>query len=175
MHMSNVGKKSPWSSVITVLVVFISTSAIIEIAGIDQVVADLIYRWEGNQWHFKNEWITAVFIHKGGKYFSIAMLFLVIILLFLSYISPLLAEWKHRLQYLLVATMLGSLIISLGKATTNISCPWDFSRYGGTLEYLTLIEQLWVRNGSQCVPAGHASAGFTWVALYFVGHHTKSA
>lgn len=173
--MTNSGKSPLILSVIIVLVLLIFISVMIEIAGIDQAVADQIYRWEGSQWRFKNDWITAVLIHKGGKYFSIAMLFSVITLLILSYISPLLTEWKYRLQYLLVATILGTLIVSLGKATTNISCPWDFSRYGGTQEYLTLIEQLWVRNGSQCFPAGHASAGFTWVALYFVGYHTKSA
>ncbi len=174
MFMSSIDKKSLLFASAKVLATLIFISVIIEITGLDQALADFIYQSEGNQWYFKNEWVTAVLIHKGGKYFSIALLFSVVMLLLLSYISPLLAAWKHRLQYLSVATISGSLIVSVGKIFTNISCPWDFSRYGGTQEYLSLIEQLWVRNGSQCFPAGHASAGFAWVALYFVGLYSKS-
>lgn len=174
MFMNRIDKKSLLLSSTNVLAALVFISVLIEITGVDQALADLIYQWEGHQWHFKNEWITAVLIHKGGKYFSIAMLLAVVILLLLSYISPVLAAWKYRLQYLLTATISGSLIVSVGKVITNISCPWDFSRYGGTQEYLPLIEQLWVRNGSQCFPAGHASAGFAWVALYFVGLYSKS-
>ena len=175
MVMNRIDKKSLLLSSTSVLAALVFISVAIEITSLDQALADWIYQWEGNQWHLKNEWITAVLIHKGGKYFSIALLLAVVLLLLLSCISPMLAMWKHRLQYLLAATISGSLIVSVGKVITNISCPWDFSRYGGTQEYLPLIEQLWVRNGSQCFPAGHASAGFAWVALYFVGRHSLSS
>ncbi len=172
--MNDIDKKSLLLSSSKVLVSLAFITVMIEIIGLDQALADLIYQREGNQWNLRNEWVTAVLIHKGGKYFSIAMLLIVIIMLFLSYIVPALIVWKLRLQYLLMATISGSLIVSVGKIATNISCPWDFSRYGGTQEYMPLIDQLWVRNGSQCFPAGHASAGFAWIALYFVGRHSKS-
>lgn len=172
--MNSIDKKSLLLSSANIVTALVFVSVIIEITGLDQALADFIYQWEGSQWQLKNEWFTAVFIHKGGKYFSIAMLLAIVILLLLSYISKVLAAWKYRLKYLLLATILGSLVVSVGKVITNISCPWDFSRYGGTQEYLPLIEQLWVRNGNQCFPAGHASAGFVWVALYFVGRHSQS-
>ncbi len=174
MFVNRIDKKNLLLSLGLMLAALIFISVIFEITNTDQKLADLIYQWEGNQWHLKNEWITAVVIHKGGRYFSIALLLVVAALLLLSYIFPVLAAWKNRLQYLLVAAISGSLIVSVGKIMTKISCPWDFSRYGGAQEYLPLIEQLWVRNGNQCFPAGHASAGFAWVALYFVGRHCRS-
>lgn len=161
-------------SVIKLIGILFFISLIIDFTDFDRTIANLIYQWEGNQWHLKNEWVTSILIHKGGKYFSIAMLLFVFVLLISSYFHVVMAPWKKRLRYLLIATLSGTLCVSLGKTVSSVSCPWDFFQYGGSLEYIPLMEQLWVRNGSQCFPAGHASAGFAWVALYFVGLHTKS-
>ena len=175
--------------VIRVVLVLITLTVIIDILEIDRHIADRLYGWEGHSWSLKNAWVTAVLIHLGGKYFSILLLMIVCTLFLSSFLAssirfssfssfchfPSLRAWRLRLGYLLVAAILGSLSVSVGKAVSNISCPWDFARYGGTLEYLSLFEQLQVRNGSHCFPAGHASAGFAWVALYFVGLHTCSS
>lgn len=172
--MKPVDRRSLFQSVIKALAILLLLSVAMELTNIDQALADLIYQWEGNQWHFKNEWFTAILIHKGGKYLSIGILLAVLLAFLATFFSPALASWKYRLRYLLIATVSGTLVISVGKSISNISCPWDFSRYGGTLEYLSLMEQLWVRNGSQCFPAGHASSAFAWISLYFVGLHTKA-
>ena len=161
-------------AVIKLLGVLISITLLIDFLSIDSLLADFIYRQEGNQWQLKNAWVTAVFIHKAGKYFSIMLLTSVLILMLAAYRYSFLAQWKYRLQFLFIATALATLFISIGKALTNISCPWDFARYGGLVEYLPLLKQLWIRNGSQCFPAGHASAGFAWVSLYFMGRSSKA-
>ena len=162
-------------SAIKFLGILLLISLLIELTAVDSALADLIYQWEGNKWHLKNNWITAILIHKGGKYLSITMLLLVLTLLTISHFFTVLAGWKSRFLYLLTSTLLGTITVSLVKAISHISCPWDFTRYGGTLDYLSLMEQLWVRNGSQCFPAGHASAGFAWVSLYFVGLHASAS
>lgn len=166
---------NPFLSAIKILVLLIALTVVIDTFDIDQRVADQLYRWEGYSWNLKNAWFTSVLIHLGGKYFSIFLLVVVFLLLLGSfYFSPL-KIWKRRLVYLLVATSLGSLLVSVGKTLSHVSCPWDFVRYGGALDYLSLIEQLHVRNGNQCFPAGHASAGFAWVAFYFVGLYSQSS
>lgn len=161
-------------SIIKWLTVLLLLTAMIEFFKADQYLADTIYRFEGNTWQLRNALITETVIHKGGKYFSIALAVCVLAMLCASYLTSGLGSWRYRLRYLFVASVIGSLMVSIGKAISNISCPWDFERYGGSLNYLSLMEQLWVRNGSHCFPAGHASAGFAWVAIYFVGLHTNS-
>lgn len=146
----------------------------IEAAGTDAYLADVFYSWEGNQWQLKNAWVTSVLIHKGGKYLSILLLLLVLSLWFSSHFIPSLTTWENRFRYVLVASILSALLVGVGKSLSNISCPWDFARYGGSLEYIPLLEQFGVRNGSHCFPAGHASAGFAWVPLYFVGRHLRT-
>lgn len=169
-----VNKSSIFSSVMMFLGILLCLTLIIELNDFDAGLADIFFAWEGNHWQLKNAWVTDVLIHKGGKYFSITLLLAVLSIWGFSFIEPRLAHWKSRLQYLFIASLSGSLWVSAAKSISNISCPWDFSRYGGTQEYLSLMEQLWVRNGSHCFPAGHASAGFAWVSLYFVGFHTHS-
>lgn len=147
---------------------------VIDLFSVDRILADKIYLWEGNSWYLKNQWFTATFVHKGGKYLSIAVVISVTLMLIASYLLPTLLYWRKRLQYLLTASLLGTATVSFIKSISHISCPWDFSRYGGTFEYLSLIEQLWLRNGSNCFPAGHASAGYAWVAFYFAGLYTNA-
>ena len=49
-----------------------------------------------------------------------------------------------------------------------MDCPWDLLRYGGEKAYYELFSRRPAGMGSAgCFPAGHASAGYAWVALYF--------
>jgi membrane-associated PAP2 superfamily phosphatase len=36
------------------------------------------------------------------------------------------------------------------------------------------VEQLLIRNGAGCFPAGHASAGYAWISSYFFGLYYQS-
>lgn len=162
------------SSLFLSMLVLLILSYLIEFFEFDRLLADQFYQLQGNRWAFKDFWITETVIHKGGKYLSIAGALVVLIAwMFSSHISVL-HQWQKRLRFLFVATVLGTIVVSFGKIVSHISCPWDFSRYGGTLEYISLSNQLLVRNGSQCFPAGHASAGYAWIALYFVGLYSRS-
>ncbi|RYZ81611.1 MAG: phosphatase PAP2 family protein [Moraxellaceae bacterium] len=76
---------------------------------------------------------------------------------------------RKPLLYLVVAVAGNSLIINFFKAALAVPCPWEFARYGGNLNYHNVIEQVFLRNGSGCFPAGQASAGYAWIALYFFG------
>ena len=49
-----------------------------------------------------------------------------------------------------------------------MDCPWDLLRYGGQRPYVELLHlrPIGLTRGA-CFPAGHASAGYAWMALYF--------
>ena len=149
-------------------------SAIIEVFESDRLFVDPIYKFEGGQWALKKSWITTILIHQYGKYFAISIALTFLLFWVSSYWMPVLASWRVRFRYVFTASVIGTFMVSVGKTLTHISCPWDFSRYGGSQEYISLLEQLWVRNGSGCFPSGHASAGFAWVSIYFVGLHMNA-
>jgi len=149
------------------LAILIVLSTLINLLDIDKILADYIYGLQGNTWALKDSWITEQVLHKGGRTASLLLASAVLGLLAASYC---LKDWnQHRkpLAYLFAAVAGSSLLVSLFKSLLAVSCPWEFERYGGSLNYHTVYEQLGLRNGEGCFPAGHASAGYAWIALYF--------
>ncbi|VTU26746.1 PAP2 (acid phosphatase) superfamily protein [Variovorax sp. PBL-H6] len=68
-----------------------------------------------------------------------------------------------------LAVLAGVLVVSLVKQASATSCPWDLQAFGGMAHYVS--HWAWgVRDGGPggCFPAGHASAGFAFVAGWFV-------
>ena len=51
-------------------------------------------------------------------------------------------------------------LVATLKQLTAVHCPWDLVRYGGTA--------MAGDGGGACFPAGHAAAGYAWLALAFV-------
>ena len=148
---------------------FLAVASIaIHLFDVDQIVADYFYKMEGYKWAWKNSWLTESVFHKGGRLLSILFAVTILLLLIGAYVT---AQSKHQkpLLYLFLAGAGGSLLVSILKSSLAISCPWEFERYGGRLAYSDVFHQLFLRNGEGCFPAGHASAGYAWVALYFFG------
>jgi len=151
------------------LLVTLAASALLMAGGGDQWLADQLYRAEGHHWLLQNAWATRQLIHKGGKWLSAAATLVAILLCFHAWRHERAAAWRWPLLYLVLAVALGTGLVSLLKSVTNMDCPWDLVRYGGLREYVGLFASRphGLPRGA-CFPAGHASAGFAWVSLYFV-------
>ncbi|MGY8564969.1 phosphatase PAP2 family protein [Paracidovorax citrulli] len=134
----------------------------------DQWLADLLYRLQGHQWLLQDAWATRQLIHKGGKWLSAAAALLAMLLCFHAWRHDRAAAWRWPLLYLVLAVALGTGLVSLLKSATNMDCPWDLARYGGLRDYVGLftVRPPGMPRGA-CFPAGHSSAGFAWVSLYF--------
>lgn len=135
---------------------------------LDQWMADHLYELEGDAWTLRNAAITRLWLHDRIK-LVLGSAFLVLIVLAIA--APFFARlrpYTRGLAYL-VAAMLGSvLIVSTIKHFSGVDCPWDVSRYGGT-HATAIFHGIWpVGDGDGgCFPAGHASAGYSWLAVYF--------
>lgn len=148
-------------------------STCIVLLNIDQRLADYFYALQGGKWQWKNLWLTETLLHKGGRSLSIGLAVAVLVYLLVS-ACRISSEKTKPLAYLFFAIAGSSLLVSLFKSALGVSCPWEFSRYGGALAYSNLVEQIFLRNGEGCFPAGHASAGYAWIALYFFGLSLQS-
>lgn len=141
---------------------------------VDRNLADYFYYIQGSEWIWKNSWSAETFFHTGGRAASLLLALAVLVLSIAAQLNQLLRPHKKPLLYLLLATVGGSLLVSLFKSLLAVSCPWEFERYGGHLLYVGVVEQLFLRNGEGCFPAGHASAGYAWISCYFFGLHYQS-
>jgi len=96
------------------------------------------------------------------------MWFALALVLAASLISRQMKLWRRPLAYLLLATLLSTAAVGLLKRWTNVDCPWDLLRYGGDRTYYSLfMHRPSILGQARCFPAGHASAGYAWTALYF--------
>lgn len=149
-------------------------SIVIVTGDVDRMFADYFYALQGNSWAWKNSFTAEVIFHKGGRNLSLLLALISLTLLITACFHKPFAVHKKPLLYLFLAAAGGSLLISLLKHSLAVSCPWEFDRYGGDLVYSTVIEQLFLRNGEGCFPAGQASAGYAWICCYFFGLHYQS-
>ncbi|MDN3560874.1 phosphatase PAP2 family protein [Vreelandella neptunia] len=147
---------------------FLIAMSIFSSLSIDFTLADFIYRLQGNAWEWKDTFITQDVLHKGGKWLSLVMGLATLFLLILSTIVTRLKAYRTPLLYLFSATLLSALLVATIKHLVSMECPWDLVRYGGAREFIGLLH---IRPSSMpasaCFPAGHASAGYTWIAFYF--------
>ncbi|KPQ23227.1 MAG: PAP2 (acid phosphatase) superfamily protein [Halomonas sp. HL-48] len=147
---------------------FLIAMSVFSSLSIDFTLADFIYRLQGNAWELKDTFITQDVFHKGGKWLSLVMGLATLFLLILSTIVTRLKAYRTPLLYLFSATLLSALLVATIKHLVSMECPWDLVRYGGAREFIGLLN---IRPSSMpasaCFPAGHASAGYTWIALYF--------
>lgn len=154
--------------------VLVLLSILVTAGDIDRTVADYIYAIQGSSWSLKEHWIAENILHRGGRTLSIGAALILLSLLFLSWFKQTLFPYRRTFTFLVVTTIGSSILINLLKHSLNISCPWEFDRYGGSVLYQTVFEQIFQRTGKGCFPSGHASAGYAWVALYFAGLYHQS-
>jgi len=134
----------------------------------DLWLADRLYALEGGQWALRHAWATQQLIHLLGREVSTAAWLAVFAAWLVACTRSGWAPLRRPLLYLLLAIALSNLLVSWLKTWSNVDCPWDLARYGGSRAYVGLFE--WRPAGmgqAQCFPAGHASGGYAWLATYF--------
>ena len=131
--------------------------------------ADRLYAWQGGRWVWQQHWLSAGVVHKGGKWLSQALCLLVFLSAVYARRDARWQAWQRPLWVLLASVLASVAVVSLLKHFTQVDCPWDLQRYGGGRAYLPMwLSPIAGTPVNHCFPAGHASSGYAWVALYFL-------
>lgn len=80
--------------------------------------------------------------------------------------------FARRLQ-LAAGPLLATGVVTLLKASSLTSCPWDLDTFGGVGHYLSHWSGWTAADGGtgHCFPAGHASTGFAFLCGFFALRH----
>lgn len=136
--------------------------------GGDFAIADRIYAAEGGAWALRSHWFTEGGIHAGGRMFSYLLWLGMAGFGTWAWHRNGWRSWRRPLMLLLASVLASTVLVSVLKRSIAMECPWHLLRYGGDMPYIGLFE---LRPGmlpaNACFPAGHASAGYAWIALYF--------
>jgi len=150
------------------LVAFAVLLAVATLGQGDRWLADRIYGLEGHAWTLRHAYLTEQLAHAAGRGISAAAWLLVLIAWLASLASSRWSRFRLPLAYLLLATLLSAALVAWIKMWSNMDCPWDLVRYGGDRPYVGLFDLRPQGLGrGRCFPAGHASSGYAWLALYF--------
>ncbi len=86
----------------------------------------------------------------------------------LSFILPRLHTWRRRLGYVVLALAVSTALVTPVKTLTAVQCPWSLQEFCGQEVYAGLLEpRPATAKPGRCWPGGHASAGFSLMALFF--------
>ncbi|MDX5406475.1 MAG: phosphatase PAP2 family protein [Chromatiaceae bacterium] len=171
--MSNI----TWSDKKFYLLIFgyFAVMLLLDVAGIDIWLASKWYSLQGHQWALQDYWLTEQVLHKGAR--KLNYLFALAVLLTTGYYRFIDKSQPRRASAYLALTL--SLLASFAlvaylKSITNVACPWSLSLFGGSEPYYHLLQHRpTYLPYSRCFPAGHASVGYAWVALYYFFKHTQ--
>jgi membrane-associated PAP2 superfamily phosphatase len=134
----------------------------------DLWLADHIYAWGGHQWAWRDAFLTENVVHVFGRNASLSLWVATFVVWLAARRLPAWHALRRPLAYLLLATLLSIALVGFIKSWSNMDCPWDLVRYGGDRPYVGFFELRPVGlDRGRCFPAGHASGGYAWLALYF--------
>ena len=108
-------------------------------------------------------------LHDRAKQAVITIGVLAIVGFVLSLLVKPWRQWRRPLGYLVLAMGISSSFVTPLKALTGVHCPWSLSEFGGQETYTPLLSpRAPTANPGRCWPGGHATAGFSFFALFFV-------
>jgi membrane-associated PAP2 superfamily phosphatase len=112
-------------------------------------------------------WLEDI-LHDRAKQVVIGLGALALVGFLLSLLPTRLRAWRRQLGFLILALGLSTAIVTPLKALTGMHCPWSLSEFGGVEIFHSLFgERAPTAKPGRCWPGGHASAGFSLLALFF--------
>lgn len=137
-------------------------------SGLDHAIAGAIFDALGGSWRLRDNALLEVGFHQFGKYVSILAWFACISVFIRHRKDGLVSPRQKALLLLIIAVIATTTIASTLKGVTHMDCPWDLTIFGGHKVYVPLLERDFLNaEPGRCFPAGQASAGYAWIALYF--------
>ncbi len=136
-----------------------------DLTGLDLQVAQMVATPTGFPWR-DHAFLTHV-MHDGAR--KLAGLLVAALVVAVVYpVGPFRALTRERRLWLLAVVIGGMVLPAALKRLSVTSCPWDVREFGGAFAWVSHWQ--WTRadgGPGHCFPAGHASAGFAWIAGFF--------
>jgi membrane-associated PAP2 superfamily phosphatase len=110
--------------------------------------------------------VWAAVAHRAGIWLVAGVAILALVLAAASWRWPKLRTWRREAVYVVVCIALATGTVGWLKGVTNVDCPWDQSTFGGTRPDIGWLDRRPAGLPKEhCFPGGHASGGFSLLAL----------
>ncbi len=135
---------------------------------VDVAISNLFYE-PGVGFIGRHSFFLEDILHDRAKQAVIVIGVLAIVGFLISLLPTRFRQYRRSLGYLVLAMALCTSLVTPLKRLTNVQCPWSLQQYGGDQVHTPLLS---ARPPSdkpgRCWPGGHASSGFSLLALFFM-------
>jgi membrane-associated PAP2 superfamily phosphatase/two-component sensor histidine kinase len=158
-----------WTHVLLPLAVLGTAIVGLECTDLDARAMEPFYDPMKGHFPLRKFWLFKTVLHEGGKWLVLIITSALAALVLVDLVVKRWRPWRGPAAYLVVCVATTSGIVGWLKAVTNRYPPWDLDRFGGKVPFTPLFESTPEPfTSGHGFPAGHASAAFAWVALYFL-------
>jgi membrane-associated PAP2 superfamily phosphatase len=141
---------------------------------IDVWIQNHFYNVQTHTWLIvkgERPWLDFI-LYDGIKKLLIIIYSLLLILLIIAYKNKWIKQYRREIIILILSGIFVPMTIVGLKTVTNVPCPRDWQMYGGEYPHVGVLDRypsdFCQKSKIRCWPAGHASFGFSLLALYFV-------
>lgn len=140
--------------------------------------------WLQNHFYIaeKKEWLInperhkalTIFFYDGLKRFLLIFACFCLFNMLLSIKYQNLRRANHFCLVMIFSFILVPVVVAGAKAFTNVYCPYQLNIYNGIYPFIRVLEHypegfVQLKTG-RCFPAGHSTAGFAFMGLFFAFH-----
>ncbi|MFD0914741.1 phosphatase PAP2 family protein [Methylophilus luteus] len=147
---------------------------------LDLLLADRMYDFNLGQFSYRHAFFFDTVMHVYAKQLLVSIWLLCLLLaIWPGNLRPawLSAEQQYRLRWVAALAVVHSGLVSWLKHQMPHACPWDITRYGGSLPWFPAFAAHSPLMAGHCFPAGHASSGL-WLSalcLCWLPQHPRKA
>ncbi|MGH8671898.1 MAG: phosphatase PAP2 family protein [Burkholderiales bacterium] len=147
---------------------------VFETGDLDVRISNLYFDVAADGFPLKRDWFLEVVMHQWAKYVSVLVALGGLAGFVASFWVDTLRKFRRALLFVFLCLALSGGTVAMLKTVINKHCPWDLEMYGGYAPYVRLLEHVDPRvKPGECFPAGHATAGFGLMSLYFLWFASK--
>jgi membrane-associated PAP2 superfamily phosphatase len=155
------------------LVLIALVLAVCDVAGLDIYLQDRLYDSRHHHWLLaRDEPVARFLLYDGIKALFVLLECGLLIALLVFRKKPLIKRHQRGLWIVALSVICVPVIVGELKSLSNVPCPRDLNRYGGSETYVTVLDsyphEFRQSNSYRCFPAGHASGGFSLFGLAFL-------
>lgn len=147
---------------------------------LDLLLADRMFDFSLGQFSYRHAFFFDTVMHDYAKQLLLGIWLLCMLFAILP--SSLRPAWlspaqQYRLSWVAALALVHSGLVSWLKHQMPHACPWDITRYGGSLPWFPAFSAHSPFMAGHCFPAGHASSGL-WLSalcLCWLPQHPRKA
>jgi len=170
---NNLASKAVVIQLMLPVVLMLGLLVVVEFTHLDKWVSGLAFDANLQAFPMKRDFLFDTVFHDWARKIPMAVAVLTLAAL-ASTVFNQNVILRHAALFVFLSMLITTGLIALMKSSSSIHCPYDLVSYGGQFQETGLLDfSARIQAPGKCWPSGHASGGFSLLALYYAARIYK--